>query len=201
MAKKKKIKERPIYVIPKCKTAYDVCILSFDPGTANMGVAAVATHKNRIRVLANSVLTHPINDLIDLGRARTSFQHEVQRWHKRFNVRGMMAERFQTRGGSSMGKTIECVSTMLGILSASYPDTPFRLVIASQWKNAVQKRFEFDLKEFYKEWAVAPHQIDACLIGCYGLEMGLQQQFKWDPWTIAADAEATSLLELKRKRK
>src|ERR1700743_2898050 len=150
--KKKAIKERARYKIPECRQKYDVCILAFDPGTANMGVGAVATRGTSIHVLANSVMTNPINDLIDIGAAREAFQHEVARWHRRFNVRGMMAERFQTRGGSSMGKTIECVSAMLGILSATYQDIPFRPVIASQWKNAVQKRFEFDLKEFYKEW-------------------------------------------------
>ncbi|QRE00354.1 hypothetical protein [Burkholderia phage BCSR5] len=200
MAKKRKKRERASYAMPTRFPMYEKCLVTFDPGTSNMGIAAVGVHKGRIRVLANSVMQHPVDDLIDAKGAQNRFLQEVDRWAVLFNPNGMMAERFQTRGGQSMGKTIECVSFMLGSLCLHYP-TPFRPIIASQWKNAVQQRFDFDLKEFYKEWAVAPHQIDACLIGCYGLEMGMGIQLKYDPWQIAGEAEATSLIELKRKRR
>jgi hypothetical protein len=77
---------------------------------------------------------------------------------------------------------------------------PLKLTIASAWKNKVQKRFEVDLKEIYPTTGVQPHQLDAALIGIYGLEQGLGRDLDYDLRDVIAQVEATSLLLLKKKK-
>lgn len=174
---------------------YPKRLLAFDPGFRNMGVAVVGVdpNKGKIKVLANAVLMHPISDLVNLGESHPVFMEEVQGWFDMFQPHGIIAERFQIRGSSSAGKSCEAVSIMLGCLKQAYPTLPFKLVIASQWKNALQKRFEVDLKEVYKQTLILPHQLDACYIGCYGLEQGLQEEFEYTVDGIYLNAEDTSL--------
>jgi hypothetical protein len=78
---------------------------------------------------------------------------------------------------------------------------PFFAPMAATWKVPLQKRFGFDLKELYKECGTTPHQLDACFIGIYALEKGLNKKLDFDPADIAIQAENTSLVPtIKRRR-
>ena len=201
MAKKKKQpKPNAEYEIPKFPPGKGKRILAFDPGTRNMGVAVVATDGKRIRVLANSVLTNPISTLVTFAQGRELFLSEVARWVDTFKPNGIIAERFQTRGNG--GPLIECVGVMLGLLAGSYAKLPVTFITASTWKNAYHARFAgSDLKLTYTSLRVPPHQLDASLIGCFGLERGLQRQLDYTPKLVISQVESSSLLPVKEKRK
>ncbi len=205
MAKKKKIKVRAEYDLPKPTRKHDYRILACDPGTSNFGVSCVGVRNEKIDVIANSLLTNPIQTLTAGFKAeRTAYRDELMRWIELYDPDLIIAERFQMRGGSSAGTTIEVVATMnalLGVLTKK----PIKYVIASQWKNAFNKRWAAGDKEFlkslYKEIATTPHVLDASLIGVYGLEYAMQRQLKYTPSRMIEMVEVTSCLELKRKRK
>lgn len=59
-----------------------VRVLSFDPGSVNMGCSLVEYDKSlkTITVLANTVLTHPLHDIKSFIRERQQFVDEVQAW-------------------------------------------------------------------------------------------------------------------------
>lgn len=85
-----------------------------------------------------------------------------------FKVADVVAERFQTRGIG--GPLIEKVSVMNGALItiAHLQSKLFRLITASQWKNAVSKII--DINTFYlcgKNYGFTPHEVDSTLIGLY----------------------------------
>jgi hypothetical protein len=197
MPKKKLKKPNPSYDMPALKINADKLILGMDPGSRNHGIALVGVRNGKVKVWANSVMTHPLDTLVDFNQAKETYLQEIADWMK-YQPNAMVAERFQTRGNG--GPLIELVSCMLGLIAGTYPDKPFKLTIASAWKNKLQKRFDVDLKEIYKEIAVQPHQLDAALIGIYGLEQGMKQDLDYDLYEIIAQVEASSCLELKRKR-
>ena len=111
---------------------------------------------------------------------------------------GIIAERFQTRGNG--GPLIEQVSSMLGLIRGRYPKIPIKLTVASAWKNKLNRRFECDLKEIYPTVAVQPHQLDATLIGVYGLESGLDTNIDYDLEDIISQVENTSLIGLRKMK-
>jgi hypothetical protein len=201
MAKKKIKKPNKPYdfegVKPK-KWVADKFVLGMDPGSRNFGISLVGIHKGKIKVFANSVLMHPVDTLVEFGQAKEKFLAEIATWMALVPVNGMVAERFQTRGNG--GPLIEQVSVMLGLLAGTYPQIPIKLTIASAWKNKFNKRFDCDLKEIYPEVAVQPHQLDATLIGVFGLEAGLNTNLEYTPDDIIEQVEATSLLEHRRMK-
>jgi Holliday junction resolvasome RuvABC endonuclease subunit len=195
MAKKKKKKKSIVYDLKPVRDLVvdaDTLFLGLDPGTANCGIALVGYSNNKIKIIANSVMMNPISDLIDFQEARLKFIKEIKVWMLT-SPEGIAAERFQTRGGSSMGKTIECVSAMLGVLGQAYSKTFVKLTIASAWKNKVQRKFGVDLKEIYKTTSIQPHQLDACLIAIYGLEAYLNKNLDYSLTNIIKQAEKASL--------
>lgn len=205
MAKKRKTERKPNkpYDLEACTRKHDYRILTCDPGTRNFGIACVGVRGDKIDVIANSMLEHPITQLTNgfMGQ-RKAFREELIRWFDLYDPDLVIAERFQTRGNG--GPTIEVVSTMNALLGAIKP-VPVKYVIAGQWKNAFNKRWaagdkEF-LKELYKECLTPPHPLDATLIGVYGLEYALQRELKYKPETIIEMVETTYRLELRRPRK
>jgi len=175
-------------------------ILAFDPGSRNMGVSLIATNeKHRVKVVANSIVTNPINDLVAFNAARSKFLTEVHRWVTLYDPQGFIAERFQTRGNG--GPLIEQVSSMLGLIGGKYEDKPCKLVTAATWKNAFHRRFDVELEELYKLTLTTPHQLDSIFIGIFGLEQGLQIELDYDPFDIVKQAEATSAVRLINKRR
>lgn len=193
MAKKKgKRKPNVAYDLLPYSGQTDKRILAFDPGSRNMGIALVAKKGKNLGVIANSVMTNPVNDLTMVNAPKQKFIDEVGRWVDEYKPQGIIAERFQTRGLG--GPLIEQVSFMLGLLAGHF-GLPIKLITASTWKNKFQRRFDIDLKEdVYKEIKIQPHQLDACLIGCYGLEFALDQEFVYTPESIIDMAELRSCI-------
>lgn len=174
-------------------------ILSFDPGSRNMGIACVGVRKGKIKVIANAIMEHPLQSLACQYRTnREIFVNEACRWFDAYDPQLLIMERFQTRGHG--GPLIELVATMNAVISTIDRSKPCKLVTAATWKNAFNRRFDVDLKELYRECATTPHQLDAVLIGCFGLELAMQTQLEYTPESIIAMAEQTSLLELRRRR-
>lgn len=191
MAKKKPTRKIIEYALPKLRIDADRVVLSADPGSRNFGIGLVGIKNERIKVYANAVMMYPLNDLVSFNQAAGPFSKELKEWMS-FKPNGMIAERFQTRGNS--GPLIEQVGAMIGIMKGQYPKVPFKLTIASTWKNRLQKRFGVDLKDIYPRVSVQPHQLDAVLIGVYGLEQGLSKEIDYDLDNIIQQVEDTSLI-------
>lgn len=194
MARKKKPKKITHYTMPNLVIKADKLVLSADPGSRNFGIALVGLENNQVKVYANSVMMQPVDDLVAFTDTSTTFLREFQQWMA-FSPDGVVAERFQTRGNG--GPLIEMVSAMLGLIRGRYPKIPIKLTIASAWKNRVQRRFGVDLREVYTEIAVQPHQLDAALIGVFGLEEGLGVTLDYDLADFIEQVEATSLIGTK----
>jgi Holliday junction resolvasome RuvABC endonuclease subunit len=155
-----------------------ICLLSADPGTANYGYCILSasivegTKPTDLRILQFGKINTTIKSMV--GRIKpvvegySSILEYIMRKHEPV---GFIAERFQTRGIG--GPTIEIVSFMLGITAYKFiaEDKPVKLIIASQWKVAFNKKAG-DLVAFYEEvksLGISPHEVDAFCIGVYGL--------------------------------
>lgn len=172
------------------------CILAFDPGSVNMGISLVEIQKDgKPRIIANATMMNPIHDIPCFMSQQKEFVNEVQSWIDRFHPRAIVAERFQSRG--LRGATVECVSMMLGILSMF--ELPTLFITASTWKNQYQKRFNVNLRDVYKEIKTTPHQLDASLIGCFGLETALKKKLDLDLNRIIENVKNTALNGVKKK--
>lgn len=171
-------------------------VLGCDPGSRNFGISLVGIENNWLRVYANSVLMNPVNDLIKFDTAAKNFIAELRLWMAAKPV-GIAAERFQTRGNG--GPLIEQVSSMLGLMKGQFK-VPVKLTIASTWKNRFNKRFNVDLKELYPKLDIQPHQLDATLIGVFGLEEGLGRTIDYKLDDLIDMATSTSLIRLKSEK-
>jgi hypothetical protein len=201
--KKKTIRKIIPYDLPEVADINTEClsrIFSHDPGSTNYGMAIVeANQDGTVRIVANSLCMEPVNDLTLFNEQRKSYIAEIDRWVKLYHPDGLVAERFLSRG--LQGSLGEYVSCMIGFTAQKYDHMPFFAPMAATWKVPLQKRFGFDLKELYKECGTTPHQLDACFIGIYALEKGLNKKLDFDPADIAIQAENTSLVPtIKRRR-
>ena len=188
------------YVIPDFpeKPADSIRLLSFDPGSVNMGCSLLEITRSTksITVLANTVLMHPLHDIKKFQQEQKQFVSEIKEWIEKGKPDAIIAERFQSRG--LKGLTIECVCMMLGLLSML--GLPVLYITAATWKNRYQKRFKIDLREIYKEIQVAPHQLDSALIGCFGAETGLKSYIDFSIDDIIAQVTDKSLVPLKIRK-
>lgn len=175
-------------------------IFAHDPGSTNYGMAIVEADQNgKVRIVANSLCANPVHDLTQFNEQRKSYIEEIDQWVKLYSPNGLVAERFVSRGlNGSLG---EYVSVMIGFAAQKYEHMPFLAPMAATWKVPLQKRFGFDLKELYKECGTTPHQLDACFIGIYGLEKGLNKKLDYDPRDIVIQAENTSLVRTINRRR
>lgn len=171
-------------------------VLAMDPGSSNMGIAVVAVNDiGNVKVMANSIVTNPVYDLTIFGPQRDKFLAEIDRWVSLYKPNGFIIERFQTRG--LLGPLVEYVSTMIGLIAGRYPEIPIKLVTAATWKNEFHRRFETcTLDDLYKESRTTPHQLDACYMGVFALEKGLQRTFNYDPIRVMHSAEDSSCVRL-----
>jgi hypothetical protein len=202
MAKKRARTPNAEYILPKVKLLPSTKrLLALDPGSRNMGISIVATNSNRkVKVVANAIVTNPIYDLTQFGTQRALFLDEMDRWIELYKPDGIIAERFQTRGGSSMGPLIECVSSMNGLLAGHY-NIPVKFITAATWKNNFHRRFpKHTLDELYRLCRTAPHQLDSSLIGVYGLEIGLDLILDYKPLAVIKAVEDSSLIRLINRR-
>jgi len=193
MAKKRKPKPRKIreYLIPDRLTPKpSKLILGCDPGSKNFGIALVGLVNGKPHCYANAVLNFPIDTLLEFNRASDEYLAEMDQWVAK-DPDAIVAERFQTRGNG--GPLIEQVSVMIGLLQQY--GLPMKLTIASAWKNAVRRQFGLDLREdVYGRISVEPHQLDAALIGVYGLEQGTGLKLDYDFEAFVRNVEKTSLI-------
>ena len=200
MAKKKTQKPNEYYELPEAiSCTAEKLVLGMDPGSRNFGISLVGTKNRKVRVYANSVLMHPVNNLVDFVTARQLFMSEINAWMRLQMPHGLVAERFQTRGNG--GPLIEMVSNMTGLIAGKYDNLPVKLTIASAWKNRFNRRWDCDLKEIYPTTKVQPHQLDATLIAIFGLESGLGVDLDYSVANIIKQVEATSLVSLKGQPK
>ena len=149
-------------------------------------------------IAAMGVLVLTFDDDRALRPRAVEFMEEIARWVEKFEPKAIIAERFQTRGNG--GPLIEMVSVMLGLLAGKYETLPVKLITASTWKNAFNRRHQCDLREMYPDVLTPPHAFDSCLIGIYGLEYGTQQQLEYSPSQLMRMAERTSCLPLRKKK-
>lgn len=121
----------------------------------------------KARILVNGLCPCPLHNLKDHAirqRQRTKYLEWVGKLIRKYKIDGIYAERYMSRGMG--GPTIESVNMMLGLLQSF--QLPDRYIPAAVWKNAVRRQ-GVDLKLEYKICRSAPHQLDASLIGLYGL--------------------------------
>jgi hypothetical protein len=199
MAKKKRKANATYDLLPCTLDNSTKRILSLDPGSKNTGIAIVAINKNKTQVVANSILTNPLYDLTKFLQQREIFREEIDNWIQTYKPNGIIIERFQARG--LLGSLGELVSIMIGIISERY-SLPIKLVTASTWKNQWNRKFlDYPLDDLYKKCKITPHQLDAILIGRFGLELGLKIELKDVIIEIIKQSEQTSLIPLiKRKQ-
>ena len=177
------------YDLPQIEKSKYKRILGFDPGTKNMGISCVELRGDKCHVLANATMDNPLHDIKAFMTQRDAFLSEVRAWIDLFEPQAIVAERFQTRG--LKGPTIELVSMMLGILGML--NLPVLFVPAVVWKNKFQKRFCCDLREMYSQINTTPHQLDASLIACYGLEIATKKQLNFTVEQILQQVYKTGL--------
>lgn len=193
---------RLAYRLPKFrKSRTAATVLSLDPGSRNMGIAAtqIDLQTGRAAIIANAVMTNPIHDLTQdkLEHQRDAFVWELNQWVTLFDPNAIVAERFQSRG--LKGSLVECVNLMLGTIMGHYADRSVKLLTAATWKNKFQRAHAVDLKELYKICGAQPHQLDATLIGLWALEKGLSP-FPHSVNSVLASVERTSLVRLSQRK-
>lgn len=180
-------------------------ILAHDPGSVNYGYALVAGRvqgkRLKVRILESGKLTNTITQMKKRRlrtRQREAYVKEIEVLVKKYKPDWMIAERYMTRG--IRGLLVECVNSMLGSLEARVP-IPCVLVPAVTWKQE-WNRTGLDLKALYKVVRTTPHQLDAVMMGIFAMLKILElprQKFKIKQ--VIRQLEATSKVELKRKRK
>jgi hypothetical protein len=159
-----------------------VQLLACDPGTANFGYAIVEAVIEdgkcpaQFKVLRYGKLNCTVRQLTgsmsdNIGMYIATIKFLMQEYPE---LNGAILERFQTRGIG--GPTIELVSLMIGITSTFFyeKDLPVKAIIASQWKQSCSRSGIIleDLYARYKDLVKAtPHEVDAALIGLYGLHL------------------------------
>lgn len=153
-------------------------LLAHDPGSKNYAYAVVQGSllptTIRFQIHQYGLIKTTIHDLTGSAASELhdTYLSTIRLLSK--GVGGFVAERFQPRGVSNQ-TTIECVNLMLGSCFNEFEGKPRMLFTASQWKNAL-RRNGIDLDAVYadqmkdeKAYRLTNHEIDACLIGVYGL--------------------------------
>lgn len=152
----------------------EVVIFAHDPGTKNYGYSLVKVcfgKKLKVEVLETGISPAAVYDLKTNDKTTpklrvSEFLKWVKKYKRKYKFDYIVAERFMTRGGSSMGTTIECVGIMCGAMIATMDNV--QLVTAAQWKNIVNRTV--DLKALYKNkeyYLGEPHELDATLMAIY----------------------------------
>jgi hypothetical protein len=154
-------------------------ILGMDGGKANFGYAVLRFRMHhgvlQWKVTETGVIPCPVNDMKIADDQLPAFMRWVETTRNRLGVTHMIAERFQTRGASTMGTTIECVNLMYGAMLHRYKHE-FQMIPAVQWKGRVLKRLgdKLKLKEWYAEgkggrggYRGTAHELDASLQAMY----------------------------------
>lgn len=163
---------------------------------ANFGYAVLrldlSSAKPKVSVLKYGRLLSTVDTMKDdLQDKMSNFCAELSALDEEFGVDAVIAERYQSRRMG--GTTIEFVNFMLGVTVKHFATRRYRLIPASQWKNAAARAgFWFDdLYASMKPLGVTPHAIDAVCIGIYGVCLIL----KVPPYKIAKLSSIETLLK------
>ena len=178
-------------------------VLGLDPGKTNFGWGAIemtvaAGKIVSVEVLGCGKLRHPINSLVQAHAQHEDFLGEVWSLYGQDACEHIVVERFQNRGASAAGDSIECIAYMIGALQTYQWDElgAMTVIPASQWKNRVKRR-GLDLKALYKDrsrYYGEPHEIDGVLLACYGaqLKLGLVPDYAFQFKPIVAQIHEKS---------
>ncbi len=170
-------------------------ILSLDPGSSNFGISCSALIDGQPVLKANGLLQNPIKQLkSDLAGQRKRFLQEIDYWITSFGCKAIVAERYQARG--IRGNSGELISLMMGIILQRYRKLDVQLITAAQWKNDWHRQYDFNLKDVYKACRTTPHQLDATLIGLYGLQQLEGRKFDYNVQGLLDGVAAVSLGKL-----
>lgn len=142
---------------------FSVCVQRIDPSTKQMEIVHLELLENTIHSLLEKAQPC-FNDQADF------FADYFEKLFKNYKPKNVCMERYQIRGFRASGSAAELINVMLGICvsEARKLQIPFRLVIASEWKNDFNRHSEIPLKELYTIIKkLPPHCIDSMLIGWY----------------------------------
>lgn len=153
-------------------------VLALDPGTKNFGVFGGILHGAKtlhaVKPLVSKMLANPVISLGGTLEDNTNnFLSEFEALLDLVEPDVVVIERFQTRG--LMGTTVELVGFMLGLIGGcvrrrnitNEVHTVFKPIIASQWKNAVNRKLS--LPDVYEKLGSGKlhHRMDALLMSLY----------------------------------
>ena len=122
---------------------FSVCVQRIDPSTKQMEIVHLELLENTIHSLLEKAQPC-FNDQADF------FADYFEKLFKKYKPKNVCMERYQIRGFRASGSAAELINVMLGICvsEARKLQIPFRLVIASEWKNDFNRHSEIPLKEF-----------------------------------------------------
>jgi len=145
--------------------------VGLDPGTVNFAYSIMRYVQplRELTVMKCGLLSNPV-DKIDknLNMKLSGFVSEMS--SITYEAKHIFVERYVSRGGKVAA--LEKVNLMLGSMYTMNP----KLFSAAVWKNSTNKQmrtFDGSLKLAYPRCAVTPHELDATLIGIYGLQREL----------------------------
>lgn len=164
-------------------------VFSCDPGTKNFAMSVIeGTYDGKglkIKILGTCMLEETLQDLTkDVSPVLQMFNKRMRKIRRKYKPNLTCFERFQSRG--LKGKTIEAIGYMLGVIAITFRKSDPQFILASTWKNRINKIDGVVLNDIYKEWGLTSkaktytgkrdHELDAVLIGIYKLhkELGLE---------------------------
>jgi hypothetical protein len=170
------------YVLDRDKSQYvssdGLRVLAFDPGTKNFGVFGGVLHGastvHAIKPMVSTMLKSPVTSLTgDTRDSVSQFLGELEILFHTIEPDVVVIERFQTRG--LMGTTVELVGFMIGIVAGFIHrrnsdhglNTMTKLVVASQWKNAVNKKTDLSRMYSLLDGPHQHHRLDAMMMALY----------------------------------
>lgn len=155
-----------------------IVVFSCDPGTKNFACSLTeyTYNKNKItkvKILGTCMLEETLQDLTNnVSGTLSLFRKRIRKMVKGKNVGAVCFERFQSRG--LKGKTIEAIGFMLGQLAYVFKKKDPVFILASTWKNRINRFEGIKLNDVYKSYMLTrvaspkkDHELDAVLIGMY----------------------------------
>lgn len=160
-------------------TSSIIRVIGFDMGTSNLACCVVTAklglRKYKILEAKAQMVTPTIKDLTkDFAKQHVLFRKRIHKIVSPVTKKSktmIAAERFMARG--LRGKTIECVSVMIGVIATKGRTLGAKttLLSAATWKNHVHRRFGKGLLEtLYKTNRKQAHMLDAFFIALYVLD-------------------------------
>lgn len=143
-------------------------IASFDLGSKNFAASIIVAGK-KIKYKAAFMIPPTLLDLKEPFYDQTALLRKtIARILTKYKPKYLIAERYMNRG--IKGVQVEILGVLLGVMAslAIERDIPMRLVTASTWKNAVERKRSGFLDRLYSYFPQSKrHRVDAIMIGIY----------------------------------